>query len=242
VLLNIILVHGAFHGGWCWSSTAEELTRRGARVHTPTLTGLADRQHLFSPSINLATHVQDIVSLIEYENLDNCVLVGHSYAGSVITGVGDQLRERVSHYVYVDASVPVNGSTHWGWASLNADTAPEILDVINAEGSGMMIPPFPASTFGVTDKVQAEALQARLTPMPKGCFTDSIELHNRGTEGLRRSYLAAANPAYPRMAGTVAWVSRDPDWSFREIDTAHAMMLLKPIETADKIWELIKGT
>ncbi|OED39899.1 hypothetical protein AB833_13540 [Chromatiales bacterium (ex Bugula neritina AB1)] len=241
VLLNIVLVHGAFHGGWCWSEVAAELSRRGARVHTPTLTGLADRQHLFSPSVNLATHVKDIVNLIEYEKLDDCVLVGHSYAGNVLSGVGDQLRERVGHYIFVDASVPVNGSTHWGWAHLNPESTPDMMELLNTEGRGMMIPPFPAAAFGITDPAQAKALEAQLTPMPRGCFTDAIELKNCGTEGLRRSYIAATNPPYARMARTVAWVSADPQWTFREIDSAHDMMILKPLETAEIIWALADG-
>ncbi len=139
--MDIVLVHGAFHGGWCWAETAKILTARGARVFTPTLTGLGDRKHLFSPSVNLATHVQDIVNLIEYEQLDGCILVGHSYAGNVMAGVGDQLRDRVSHYIYVDASVPPNGSTTWGWAMLNPSRAPSMQAAMDNDGNGLMIPP-----------------------------------------------------------------------------------------------------
>jgi len=212
--MDIILVHGAFHGGWCWAQTAKVLTAHGARVFTPTLTGLGDRKHLFSPSINLATHVTDIVNLIEYEKLDGCVLVGHSYAGNVLAGVGDQLRDRVSHYIFVDASVPPNGSTTWGWSMLNPSRAPGMMELL--EGP----------------------LTARLTPMPRSVFTETIELRNRGTEGLKRSYLAAANPWYENMAGTVKWVSKDPDWTFRTIDTGHDMMVTRPEETAELIWEL----
>jgi len=167
--MNIVLVHGAFHGGWCWAETAAILRQRGACVFTPTLTGLADKKHLFSPSVNLATHVQDIVNLIEYEDLDGCVLVGHSYAGNVISGVGDQLRERVSHYIYMDASVPVNGSTVWGWASLVPDRHQEMMSIIDEQGHSMMVPPFPAEAFGVTEPVMAKRLTKLLTPMPRGC-------------------------------------------------------------------------
>lgn len=236
--MDIVLVHGAFHGGWCWAQTAKDLTARGARVFTPTLTGLGDRKHLFSPSVNLATHVKDIVNLIEYEKLDDCVLVGHSYAGNVLTGVGDQLRDRIAHYIFVDASVPPNGSTTWGWALLNPGRAPGLMAEMEGPGHGMGIPPFPAQAFGVTDPQQAADLSARLTPMPRGTFTETIELHNRGTEGLKRSYLAAANPWYENMAGTVKWVSKDPEWTFRSIDTGHDMMVTKPQETAEIIWEL----
>lgn len=237
-MVDIVLVHGAFHGGWCWAKTARELTARGARVYTPTLTGLADRKHLFSPSVNLATHVQDIVNLIEYEKLDGCVLVGHSYAGNVISGVGDQLRERISHYIYVDASVPVNGSVSWGWASLAPGRNKEMLETIEQKGQGMMVPPFPAAAFGITDPEMAAMLEPLLTPMPKGCYTDPITLNNGGTEGLRRSYIAANNPPYERMKETVSWISHDSDWTLRYIDTGHDMMITQPQKTAELIWDL----
>lgn len=241
-MLNIVLVHGAFHGGWCWAETARQLTQRGARVYTPTLTGLADKKHLFSPSVNLATHVQDIVNLIEYEQLDNCVLVGHSYAGNVISGVADQLRDRVSHYIFMDASVPVNGSTSWGWASLVPDRHPEMMGIIENQGMNMMVPPFPALAFGITDPDQQAWLESLLTPMPKGCYTDPVVLKNGGTEGLRRSYIAAANPPYDRMVNTVKWVSKDADWTFKEIDTCHDMMITCPDQTAELIWDLIHAS
>ncbi|MGB7301711.1 MAG: alpha/beta hydrolase [Burkholderiaceae bacterium] len=237
-MLNIVLVHGAFHGGWCWSETAAELTRRGARVFTPSLTGMGDRKHLFSPSITLATHVQDIVNLIEYERLDGCVLAGHSYAGNVITGVGDQLRDKVGHYIYVDASVPPDGTTTWGWASANPSQRGARMAMIDGDGQGMMLLPFPAATFAVTDPQQVADLEARLTPMPRGCYTEPIQLVNGGTEGLKRSYIAAANPSYSNMASSVQWVSKDPSWSFQEIDTGHDMMVTKPLELAAMLYEL----
>ena len=240
-MLDIVLVHGAFHGGWCWAETARNLTLRGARVFTPTLTGLADKKHLFSPSVNLATHVQDIVNLIEYEKLDGCILLGHSYAGNVISGVGDQLRERVSHYIFMDASVPVKGATHWGWASLVPARHSEMMNLIEEQGHGMMVPPFTPAAFGVTNPDQAAVLEPLLTPMPKGCYTDPVRLANGGTEGLRRSYIAAANPHYERMADTIKWVSQDPEWTLRYIDACHDMMVTQPDQTADLIWSLING-
>jgi pimeloyl-ACP methyl ester carboxylesterase len=236
--MDIVLVHGAFHGGWCWAHTAKLLSEKGARVFTPTLTGLADRKHMLSPSVNLATHVTDIVNLIEYEKLDGCVLVGHSYAGNVLSGVGDQLRDRISHYIFVDAAVPPNGSTTWGWASLNPARVPWMMEQMDGAGNGMFIPPFPAERFGLTDPRQIADVNERLTPMPRGTFTETIELRNRGTEGLKRSYLAAADPWYENMASTVEWVSKDPEWTFRSIDTCHDMMVTRPEETAQIIWDL----
>ena len=96
---TFVLVHGAWHGGWCWRRVADVLMARGNRVFTPTLTGVGDRAHLFSKDISLRTHVEDILAVVETEELSDFVLVGHSYGGFVISGVADALRERVSHYV-----------------------------------------------------------------------------------------------------------------------------------------------
>lgn len=235
---DMVLVHGAFHGGWCWSATAAELTRHGVRVHTPSLTGLGDRRHLFSPSVDLATHVTDIANLIELDRLDGCVLAGHSYAGSVLAGVADRLRDRVGHYVFVDASVPTPGSTRWGWSYLNPDQWDARMADIDGPGNGLGMPPFPASAFGIDDPDLAASVDARLSPMPRGCYTEPIELTNGGVDGLRRSYIAAADPAYANMAGTVAWVRHDPEWTFRELAAGHDMMVTHPVELAELLLEL----
>ena len=234
----MVLVHGAFHGGWCWAGTARALTAAGVRVHTPSLTGLGDRRHLFAPEVNLATHVTDIVNLIELDRLDGCVLVGHSYAGSVLAGVGDRLRDRVGHYVFLDASVPTPGSSRWGWADLNPDQREARLTRIEEEGDGVGLPPFPATAFGITDPALAVEVDARLSPMPRGTYTDPIDLPNGGVEGLRCSYIAAADPPYPNMAATVARIRDDPAWTFREIAGPHDMMVTHPIELAELLLEL----
>lgn len=235
---DMILVHGAWHGGWCWADTARELTARGVRVHTPSLTGLGDRRHLFSPSVNLATHVADIVNLIELDRLDGCVLVGHSYAGNVLAGVGDRLRDRVSHYVFLDASVPTPGATRWGWASLNPDQVEARMAQIDGPGLGLGLPPAPASAFAITDPDQAADLEARLSTMPRGTYTDPVDLTDGGVDGLRCSYIAAADPPYANMAATVARLRRDPDWTFREIQAGHDMMVTHPVELAELLLEL----
>src|ERR1700732_2972221 len=94
---TFVLVHGAWHGGWCWRRVADILGASGYRVFAPSLTGLGDRTHLFSQDISLQTHVDDIGSLFEAEELNDFVLVGHSYGCLVVSGVADILRNRVSH-------------------------------------------------------------------------------------------------------------------------------------------------
>src|ERR1700728_4589280 len=108
---TFVLVHGAWHGGWCWRRVTDRLTVKGHRVYTPTLTGVADRSHLLSESVNLSTHVTDVVNLIRWEEMTDIVLCGHSYGGMVVTGVADKMSERIAALVYLDAFVPESGQS-----------------------------------------------------------------------------------------------------------------------------------
>jgi pimeloyl-ACP methyl ester carboxylesterase len=105
-MLNFVLVHGSCQGGWCWKKVAPILCKDGYFVHTPTLTGLGERSHLVNRDIGLHTHILDIIQVIEYEDLDEVILVGHSYGGLVIGGVAEKIPQRIRRLVYLDAYVP----------------------------------------------------------------------------------------------------------------------------------------
>src|SRR6266511_4363097 len=104
-----VLVHGGFHGGWCWRRVAALLRAAGHEVYTPTLTGLGERAHLATPDIGLDTHIRDVLGVLAFEDLRDVVLVGHSMAGMVVTGVAERAPDRLAHLVYLDASVPRDG-------------------------------------------------------------------------------------------------------------------------------------
>jgi pimeloyl-ACP methyl ester carboxylesterase len=108
-MATYVLIHGGWHGGWCWARVAPILRAAGHDVYAPSLTGLGDRVHLLSPSVRLETHIEDVLGVLSYEDLRDVVLVGHSYGGMVITGVADRAADRVSHLVYLDAFVPRDG-------------------------------------------------------------------------------------------------------------------------------------
>jgi pimeloyl-ACP methyl ester carboxylesterase len=108
---TFVLVHGAWHGGWCWRRVSDLLERRGHKVFTPTMTGLGERSHLIDPKVNLATHVTDIVNVIKWEGLGDIVLVGHSYGGAIISGVAEQVGDKIGSLVFLDAFVPENGDS-----------------------------------------------------------------------------------------------------------------------------------
>ena len=110
-MATFVLVHGTGHGGWCWQKLAPLLRAGGSEVYTPTLTGLGDRSHLLGCGVDLTTHITDVASLLFYEDLLDVILVGHSYAGMVITGVAATVPERLRLLVYLDAYLPDEGQS-----------------------------------------------------------------------------------------------------------------------------------
>jgi pimeloyl-ACP methyl ester carboxylesterase len=237
----IVLVHGAWHGGWCWDKVRPRLEAAGHRVLAPSLTGLGDREHLRDPVPSLATHVADIVNLVEAEELREVVLVGHSYGGMVITGAADALRGRVRHLVYLDAAVPADGQT---LASFVPGIAPD--DVLRRESvfrsmapDGTWLAPLPPATMGVSDPDDVQWLQRRLRPHPLRTWLDPVALPHGGHVGIRKTYVVATNPpttamGYPR----VAEVARGGgEWTCREIACGHAMMVVDPEQTAALVAE-----
>ena len=110
-MANFVLVHGAWHGGWCWRDTAAALRAAGHNVFTPTHSGVGERFHQSAENITLETHIRDVCGCIEWEELDEVILCGHSYGGMVITGVMNRIPERISHVFYFDAAVPEDGQS-----------------------------------------------------------------------------------------------------------------------------------
>src|SRR3954464_10421660 len=144
---TFVLVHGSWHGGWCWRRVADRLEKRGHKVFTPTLTGLGDRIHLLNASVDLNTHVTDVVNLIKYENLENIVLAGHSYAGAVITGVAEQVLPSIGSFFFSRAFLPVNGDT-----MLSMTTEALRAASLAAQSRGEISRPVvPAAAFGVNE-------------------------------------------------------------------------------------------
>jgi pimeloyl-ACP methyl ester carboxylesterase len=231
---HFVLVHGAWHGGWCWSRVAPLLRAAGHRVSCPTLTGLGDRAHLFAASVTLATHVEDVLALIRAEEIsEGLVLVGHSYGGNVITGVADRLRERIDHCVFLDAVVPPARATRWRWADFNSPAERDArLAAVRERGAGVALPAPPPEAFGVTDPADAAWLERQLRPMPLGTYLGEIELTRGGTEGLPRTYVAAADPPYPPMQPVCDRVREATGWHWRTLATGHDMMVTAPAALA----------
>src|SRR5437763_659743 len=158
-MATFVLVPGACHGGWWFEPLAEQLRRHGHRAHALTLTGLGERSHLLHAGVNLETHIQDVLNMLAAEQVEDAVLVGHSYAGMVLSGVADRAPERVDSLVYVDAFVPADGDSCW---TLTTDEQREwYLDVGE---TGYAVPPLPFFDPRATAHPLAALLQrVRLT-------------------------------------------------------------------------------
>jgi pimeloyl-ACP methyl ester carboxylesterase len=163
VMGTFVLVHGSWHGGWCWSRLVPMLRAEGHDVHAPSLSGLGDRVHLATPGIGLSTHITDITNLITYEDLDDVVLVGASYGGPVISGVGAALPERVRRLVFVDGLVPDAGQSCF---DLMPGVRPGFVESARAAGSDWAVPSPPPQFFGIAEPADVRWTQDRLTAMP----------------------------------------------------------------------------
>jgi len=228
--LTFVLVHGIWHGGWCWSQVAEILRGRGHSVTTPTLTGLGERSHLLSESITLETFVEDIVNHLNWSELSNVVLVGHSFGGAVIIGAADRVPERIAGLIFLDAAIMKDGETWFGL--LPKEIVDDRMAKAQASSGGVSLPVAPPESFGVTDPDQAANLERMLTPHPLATCTTPLKLGSPPGNGLPAHYIACTEPAYP-PAVAMHERARKAGWPISELATGHDAMLTAPQETAD---------
>jgi pimeloyl-ACP methyl ester carboxylesterase len=225
-----VLVHGCWHGGWCWAEVAERLRAAGHRVFAPTLTGVGDRAHLIAPNVGLATYVEDVVSLLDMEDLSDIVLVGHSFGSAVIGGVADARPDRIRRLVFLDSFLVHSGESAFDQLSSEVveTRRAEAITTPSPYGETLAMPPPDPSVFGVTDAKEAAWVAARLKPHPIKSYEDKLELKRPLGEGLPKTYIACTNPDYRAVMGTRQWVQARPDWTYRELATGHDAMILAP--------------
>jgi pimeloyl-ACP methyl ester carboxylesterase len=218
---TFVLVHGAWHGGWCWAKVSRLLNDAGHTVYAPSLTGLGDRGHLARPDVDLALHVQDVVSLLEAEELRGVTLVGHSYAGMVITAVAAQAAARIAQLVYLDAFVPAAGQSLLD--HLPPERAAGFRDAAAKDGEGWRIPPLPPERFGVTTQRDREWVLRRLLPQPLKTFEQAVP--SAGGERARRTYVYCSRPAMGAFDQFAERLREDRKWTFHELATGHDAMV-----------------
>jgi pimeloyl-ACP methyl ester carboxylesterase len=233
-----LLVHGAWHGGWCWRRVAPLLRARGHDVFTPTLTGLGERSHLLSPLIDLDTHIQDIVQVLFYEDLTDVVLVGHSYGGVVITGVAEQAATCLTHLVYLDAFIPQDGQAHLDL--LPPDRRAFFQEQAREQGEGWRVPSLSLAAFGVTDEADRTWVEARLTPQPLATFQQPIRLVEPVASALPRMYIHCTGNTSGTFAPFAERARSTPGWRYEELATGHDAMLTDPQGLADLLLTLVE--
>jgi pimeloyl-ACP methyl ester carboxylesterase len=187
-LTAYVLVHGAWHGAWCWERVGRLLAVRGDTVHTPTLSGLGERAHLLDRDVSLETHVRDVALFLESERLEHVVLVGHSYSGIVVTAAADRVPERIARVVYLDAVVPRNGECFYDRSSERIRLMFE--EAAKTSGDGWLIPASVATAgfLGLRDDEDVRWVLPRLTPHPVRTFRETVRLRP-GSLSMPRRYL-----------------------------------------------------
>jgi pimeloyl-ACP methyl ester carboxylesterase len=224
-MATFVLVHGAWHGSWCWKRVRGALQAQGHEVFTPTLTGVGERSHLTSPQVNLDTHIADVVNLVRWEELDDVVLCGHSYGGCVVTGAADRMPERIHALVYLDAFILEDGQ------GLHDVLPPEVRDgqvqAAKDHGNGWQTPPISAEFFRVNPADRAW-VDRQCTPQSLATFQQPVRLRGtipaaKCTHILATGYEHSPFPPFHELAKTKGWKTLS-------IDCGHDVMLDRPAE------------
>ncbi len=241
-MATFVLVHGAWHGGWCWQKVTPFLEVAGHEVYAPTLTDLAERASELSPEVGLDTHIQDIVGLLVEKDLHGVVLVGHSYGGMVITGVVDQVPERIAHLVYLDTFVPRDGDSMAG-------ISPIVVYLLRKQtrGDGWRIDSH--GDYGVTTEPDRSWVLSQVTPQPLKTLEQPLQLTHPAIVSTKpRTHIecigtSAISLFLQRLLQLLlaprALPPRGPGWRLRKLPTGHDAMITMPQALADLLLEVV---
>lgn len=230
-MANIVLVHGGWHGGWCWRMVADCLRAGGHHVETPTLTGLGERSHLSCTVEGPDTHVQDIVNVIRWNELEDVILVGHSYAGMVITGVATEVPRHIRGLVYVDAYVPV--SDNQPAAVMTPEwRIKEMLAALANLGEGDDIPPNGFEEWSAFPE-KIEWLKRLTTPQTRACLEKGVsKIVDPSTLDLQRDYIWCTVQDPSPFRHFYDQYSDDGRWTCHTMATLHDPMVDAPEDLA----------
>jgi pimeloyl-ACP methyl ester carboxylesterase len=239
-MATFVLVHGGWFGGWCWQKVIPFLEAAGHEVYAPTLPGLAERASELSPAVGLDTHIQDIVGLLEEKNLHDVILVGHSYGAMPITGVVDQVPERIAHLVYLDTFVPRDGES---LADMSQIVGWALRKQAQAHGDGWRIDP--RGTYGVTTEPDQSWVRSKVTPQPLKTFEQPLHLKNPAIVSAKpRTHICCTGAGFfrslvRRLLVRRALPPREEGWRLRQLPTSHMAMITMPRELADVLLEVV---
>jgi pimeloyl-ACP methyl ester carboxylesterase len=221
-MADFVLVHGAWHGAWCWKKVLPALWSSGHRAFAVTLSGVGERAHAAVGSVTLGTHIDDVAAVIEAEELGGAILAGHSYAGLVITGVAQRLAERLRHLVYLDAVWPMPGES---WSSGHSPaTRAARRAAITADG---VLPPPDPAVYGLTG-ADAAWVARRQTPQPGSVYDATLEFDAARLAALPRTYVSCTAPALPTIDSSRERARAENGVDYVELATGHDPMISAP--------------
>jgi pimeloyl-ACP methyl ester carboxylesterase len=233
-MATFVLVHGGGHGGWCYQRVSRLLRSAGHEVHAPTMTGIGERSHLVGPHVDLSLHIQDIAAVLHYEDLRDVILVGHSYGGMVITGVGGMAPDRIGKLVYLDAANPKNGQSL-------ADVAGPVIEMARPAGRvvggvELVLLPFPEAGmfYGVTDPADLAWMAGRLTGHPWPCFEQKLELRDEAGYAKIPQYHIVCTSTLPTRDPVLMADARAAGRLW-DIDTGHDLMITEPQKVTEAL-------
>jgi len=235
-MATFVLVHGAWGGGLIWRDIARALRRSGHEVYAPTLTGLGERRHLMTRDVNLSTHVRDVSSLLEYEDLRDVVLVGHSYGGMVVTGAADAMPERIASLVYLDAFVPRDGQALF---DLIPSGVPRPATVA---GSDWLTAPLPPEVFGAVNAAIRDFTERKSGPQPTACFSEPLRIAGAVDRVRHRTYIYCNDPHPTTFTHFYDALRTRPEWTVRTLACGHIAQLDRPEELTALLVRAVPGT
>ena len=230
-----VLVHGAYGGGWTWRDVAAGLRTLGHAAWTPTLTGLGERAHLLSRQITVGTHIQDVAGLIEAEELNDVILVGHSYGGMVVTGVADRVPDRIQHIVYLDALIPEDGDT--AFTVIPPDLADSRRTAAREQGRGVALPVPGPNAFPIPDGPAKDWFMRRLRPHPVGAYDSPVRLTRPAGAGRPVTYVAYTDPPLASIEPSRHRARAKAGWRYLELAVPHDVEVPMP----ETVVELLAG-
>lgn len=237
-MANFLLVHGAWHGAWCWRDVSSELAKGGHRVHAVTLTGVGERRHLMSSLITLETHIADVCGALEAEEMSDVTLVAHSYAGMLGTAIADRQPQRLRRLVYLDAVIPSPGES---WSSTQPAATREARLAAAAASPDYSFPPPDPAVYGLTGAAH-EWVQRRQTPHPGHTYLAVLDFDVSRVAALPRTFIDCTTPALATINAS-RQRARDPAFwggawqsgggaEVIEMATGHDPMVSEPVALA----------
>lgn len=231
-MADIVLIHGAWTGGWMWRNVQEALSAFGHFVIAPTLTGLGEREHLLTRETNLDTHIQDLMAAIQWEDLHDVFIVAHSYGGMLATALVDRLPNDVSGLVLMNAALPRDGESMLDMQT--TERRDQVIRIAEDEGEGYRVPKRLLLNTGIADQDEAEAFTKRTSDHPLKAMLQPLTVGD-GVASLKDKMHLIADHASQRFRSDHEWAASQPDWQTATLGVSHFPMVTVAATTSTLI-------